>query len=185
MKKWLAMMIALMLATAPMAMAEDMAQTDALLSMLPVFDSILRTVREDASSYDPQNAEFVWGVLYRMGVNFGLDYPDVSIDEETFDVVVTGSLMRDFAAAAFPGLAKLPAPSTSVTYDEASDAYRLPGSDMGESETVVEGSQDVDGKLAVAVAMMDLDGSKLDGMTITVSKAQDGALFPYVVDGAE
>ncbi len=182
------MLIALLLVVAPCALAEaeDMATTDALLSMQPVFDSILRTVMEDASSYDPANAAFVCGVLYRMGVNYGLDYPGTSIDEATFDIMVPGALMRSFAASAFPGLSGLSAPTVEgMSYDEEKDLYRLPGSDMGETESVVEGYQEQDGQLTVTAAMKDFEGNKLDGMTFVVSPAQGEALFPYVINSAE
>lgn len=187
MKKWIAMLLAALLLAAPCALAEAQlpSATPEIEAMLPIFDSILRTAIEDASSYDPGNAEYVWGMLYRMGVNFGLDYPETSIDEDTYDIIIPGSLMRAFAASAFPSLDALPAPLYGSAFDEAQDAYRLPGSDMGETETQIVNIAEDGERKTVVVMLVGPDGDTSEQMAITVSPAAEGALFPYIVVKAE
>ena len=172
---FLAMVIAALMLIAPCALAEAATPAD-LEPMMPVLDSILRTTLEDASSYDPENSEYVWGVLYRLAVNYGLNYPEASIDEETYDYIVPAPLMQSFAASAFPTLQSIPAPSGGTTYDAASDSYRLPGSDRSEDSTSITGvSEREDG---ATIANIEMTG---ESMTVALTPALETALFPYVV----
>lgn len=155
-----------------------------LSAMQPILDSIIRTAGiEGEVSYDPDDPDFVWTVLYLMGVNYGYTHPAVT--NESGAVRVPAKAMEDFAMAAFSAAALPALPETlsdSVRLDAASGDYLLALSDMGETEVRLHDySLFADGRV-LAGAELYFEEQSLGGFLFTLESA-DGA-YPYRVTAA-
>ena len=107
----------------------------AVNNMYPVFDSIIRTIMEESSlSYAPEDDSFVWGVLYRLGCNYGYLSRNVVYQEGGSGIEIPSSAMKEMASAAFGGNTEIPAiPNDSgIQYQAEQDLYILPKSDMSQ-----------------------------------------------------
>jgi len=106
----------------------------AVNNMYPVFDSIIRTMEETSLSYAPEDDSFVWGVLYRLGCNYGYLNRNVVYQEGGSGIEIPGSAMKEIASAAFGGNAEIPAiPNDSgIQYQAEQDLYILLMSDMSQ-----------------------------------------------------
>ena len=188
MKKFLAILLAMLLLIAPCALAEedDEIERSPIDAMEPITDSIMRVIMENAGNYDPQSEDYVWSVLYLFGVNYGLEFPGTAIDDETYDFLIPGDLIRAAAASAFPVLSELPAlpvvEGTSFGYDADADTYVLPGSDVGDSYSEAKDVKTADdGTLSLTLQMCNMDQEVIGEMGFELSPAADGATFPYVI----
>ncbi len=141
-------------------------------AMMPILDSIVRTMGINGTTpYEPENAEFVWNVLYLMGVNWGDTHPLVEKTDEF--VIVKRQVMQEFASAAFFVYSDLPevpeSMAASVQYDEGLDAYKLSYSDRGNTETRL-GAYGIadDGTVTANVDLYELPDSKLGTLEFTL-----------------
>ena len=186
MKRMICLLMALLLGCAPFALAEE-AEFE-FYAVQPVLDSIMRAGGEGASGYDPANPEYVWVVLYLCGVNFGLEYEDVVMDDDTGMFGLSNELVWAFAACAFPGMAELPegAEMYGMEFDIENNQWLMPGSDMGDSYTELGAVEFMeDGRMRVTVNMMDYEQTLLDSTSFVLVPAEEGAMFPYGVESVE
>ncbi len=173
--------------------AEDEQLSRDMDAMLPALDSVLRaTAIEGAGAYNPDSDEYVWLVLYLMGMNWGSSHEGVQTDVEP--VVVPKTAMADFARAAFAvfdGLTEIPeSMAQSVRYDEASGNYLLAGSDAGDSATRVDAfKQNENGSVTAVASLCDGEGNQILGMTfeLTFNLHLDkaGNPFAYSIESAK
>ena len=158
-------------------------------AMMPIMDSIVRTIGiEGETAYAPEDATLVWQVLYLAGENWSGEITGAARDGDT--VVVPHAVMEELALAAFSDIAALPeipeALLASVTYDEASDSYRLAPSDKGDTETALSTFYETeDGGIIAYVALNMGDGKRLGEIRFALSTSQAAsAQFPMRVTGA-
>lgn len=131
--------------------------SDLLEQMTPAFDSIIRKLMEDeGSSYDPENLDFVSGVLYLATVNYGYLLPGVSY-EEAGSVQIPEAALRQIYSACFGGSGELPeiAGKSGFAYDASTGIYQVPLSDMGDGWVHVERFEESDGGLQVLTTFAD------------------------------
>ena len=142
-------------------------------AMMPILDSIVCATGINATdAYNPENPEFVWSVLYLMGVNWGDTHPLVEETDEC--IIVKRQVMQEFASAAFFVYSDLPevpeSMAASVQYDEALDAYKLAYSDRGDSGTKLGafGVAD-DGTVTANVDLYEAPDTKLGTFEFTLA----------------
>ncbi len=165
-------------------------------AMLPILDSILRTMGvEGEMQYAPRDPEFFWSVLYLMGVNWGTVHPLVQGDGDA--ILVDRKVMQEFASAAFldyDDLLEVPESfAASVRYDEKSsvDDYALTPSDMDEAESKMDSALvRADGHIEVVAGLYDLEGQELGAVTFLLSdnpyvSGISDPIFYYSVENAE
>lgn len=159
MKKLVLIILALMLAGMPCAMADEY---DKAANMAPIIDSVVRAMVEAGiqgeAGYAPRDAEFFWSVMYLMGVNWSKDNPLCEMDGDS--IRVPRKVMQEYATAAFLDYDDLlPLPDdTAISYDERGDAYIMPMSDMG--DTKVSYADVSPGKKRILVEAVLLDGEE-------------------------
>lgn len=196
MRKILGAILALLLAlsmgagAAAEPAADDVELTQKLDAMLPIADSVLRTMGvEGEFAFDPADAEFAWTVLYLTGVNWSFVAEDIKYTDDYVQIVVPAARMREFARAL--GLDDVPAIPESLAqaaaYDAEQNAYLLEGSDAGDSYTRID-SHELDGDdVIVTVALYgygESDHEYIGGLKLRLTPdPEPGELFAYRVVG--
>lgn len=155
-----------------------------LEKMYPVFFSIISAM-EDGAHYDATDMNFVWSTLfYLCSSHIG---PGDGVETTGSEAVVSGSKMRAFASACFLGaqLRAKPGGESPVTYDEDSDVYRVPLSDVGDMEIrLMDYAQIEDGLYKARVAFINAADNQLLGLYAFECKtpAVKGPQFPFQVE---
>lgn len=161
-------------------------------AMMPILDSLVRTMGSRGTiPYAPRDGEFFWYVLYLIGENWGQTHPLVQRGEDG-SVTVPRQVMQEFASAAFldyDDLLPLPeSMESSVRYDEGLDAYLLAPSDMGSTDTRLDGLSVQGDALVVRVGLY--EGEDFLGaleFTLVENPYADGISDPiylYTIRGA-
>ncbi len=167
--------------------------TKAVNAMLPIMDSILRSIGIDSDSeYDPSDLTFFWSALYLTGVNWGMsiqpeaEEPTVTEDEQGY-VTVAETTMQDYAAAAFGSrdLRSIPELYADyITYDEATETLKLAPSDSGDTLTVIESIVKEGDYVTVNTGLYLGNGERLGGMVFVLQDADNAGQFKYSVKSA-
>ena len=211
MKKLLSMLVALVLCLSALAYAEIVPATTAeattaqkLEQMLPILDSLSRTLSLDATAenavvYDSTNPSFVWNQLHNMSRYWGTSDETAVIGEDC--VILTGKLVRDYAAASFAGmqtLPKIPANPENgyveILYDATADTYTFPAFVADTNYTVIERyAENADG-VTVGFGLYDENNVRLGGFCakltpnlaaeLTADSTEQPSSFPYCVTEA-
>lgn len=114
----------------------SMAVVAGLNSLQPVYDSLLRAMRElpqDWAYYNPQDPSFFWNTLFFLCVNYGDMDSRNTIDQS--EILVPFAVMEEYAAACFYDfitLLPLPEDNYGIAIDEDKGAYILSLSDKGD-----------------------------------------------------
>jgi hypothetical protein len=122
-------------------------------AMTPVFDALIRAMKETGGAYAPKDEGFFWTTLYLMGVNSGEELGRAELTEDMM-IKVPRQAMQEFASACFEDyddLLPLPEQDSSITYDEGQDAYLLAPSDPGDAVTEILDATEQDGRVTVHV----------------------------------
>ncbi len=176
----------------PPASAEDL--DGDIRAMAPILDSVSRTLGVvSGQSWDGSDAASLWSALYLMGVNWGQTDARVTVDSDNAFCLVPANVMLEWAGALSPTLSalpELPAGLSSVSYDGASDAYRMELSDMGELETRIADYADL-GNGAYSVSLKGYLGGDeaFGGVDFTLVKnpnlaGAEAPAFPFCVSAA-
>ena len=211
MKKLLSMLVALVLCLSALAYAEIVPATTAeattaqkLEQMLPVLDSLSRTLSLDATAenavvYDSTNPSFVWNQLHNMSRYWGTSDETAVIGEDC--VILTGKLVRDYAAASFAGMQTLPEIPANpengyveILYDTTADTYTFPAFVADTNYTVIERyAENADG-VTVGFGLYDENNVRLGGFCakltpnlaaeLTADSTEQPSSFPYCVTEA-
>lgn len=191
--KLLCLVMAILLGTTgALALAEGGAALTAQIeAMQPAMDSVLRAMceREDGR-YAPDDADFVWSVLYMMGENFPLSHPDVRLNEDDL-VVVPVAAQLAFLHAAFAELEETPVMSDFMQgmerFDPSALEFTLAGSDRGETSTVVgDYTANDDGTVTVPLSLVDpTDGTEITKVVFTLTPNEGAEPFAYRILAAE
>ena len=211
MKKLLSMLVALVLCLSALAYAETVPATTAeattaqkLEQMLPVLDSLSRTLSLDATAenavvYDSTNPSFVWNQLHNMSRYWGTSDETAVIGEDC--VILTGKLVRDYAAASFAGMQTLPEIPANpengyveILYDATADTYTFPAFVADTNYTVIERyAENADG-VTVGFGLYDENNVRLGGFCakltpnlaaeLTADSTEQPSSFPYCVTEA-
>ena len=211
MKKLLSMLVALVLCLSALAYAEIVPATTAeattaqkLEQMLPVLDSLSRTLSLDATAenavvYDSTNPSFVWNQLHNMSRYWGTSDETAVIGEDC--VILTGKLVRDYAAASFAGMQTLPEIPANpengyveILYDATADTYTFPAFVADTNYTVIERyAENADG-VTVGFGLYDENNVRLGGFCakltpnlaaeLTADSTEQPSSFPYCVTEA-
>lgn len=211
MKKLLSMLVALVLCLSALAYAEIVPVTTAeettaqkLERMLPVLDSLSRTLSLDATAenavvYDSTNPSFVWNQLHNMSRYWGTSDETAVIGEDC--VILTGKLVRDYAAASFAGMQTLPEIPVNpengyveILYDTTAGTYTFPAFVADTNYTVIERyAENADG-VTVGFGLYDENNVRLGGFCakltpnlaaeLTADSTEQPSSFPYCVTEA-
>lgn len=211
MKKLLSMLVALVLCLSALAYAEIVPATTAeettaqkLERMLPVLDSLARTLSLDATAenavvYDVNDPAFVWNQLHTMSRYWGTSDETAVIGEDC--AILTGKLVRDYAAASFAGMQTLPEIPANpengyveILYDATADTYTFPAFVADTNYTVIERyAENADG-VTVGFGLYDVNNVRLGGFCakltpnlaaeLTAASAEQPSAFPYCVTEA-
>jgi hypothetical protein len=106
-------------------------------AMLPVFDSVMRTLYpEDRSinknNYSSKNKNLVWSILYHLAVNYGHEHPLIKVKGDKLHVPY--KTMQELATGCFADYDDLIAPPRTfqaVSFNNALNSYELALSDSG------------------------------------------------------
>ncbi len=174
------------------AASETLTLEKKMNAMLPVLDSIVRTMGvEGEGRYAPEDPAFIWNVLYLAGENWGGLHPLVRQEGDT--VIVPAEAMLEYASGAFAGLAALPeipaALAQSVRYDAAMDAYLLAPSDAGAAETelahyALEGDGSIFALVRLFVAEDTLGSLRFTLVPNAAAETRSAPVFLYSVKSA-
>ena len=130
---------------------------DDIISMLPVFDSVIRAVKANDGVYAPKDEMFFWTTLYLLSANYGEQTGKAEFAGDG-KIKVARQAMQELASACFgdySDLLNVPDElSQTVVYDESIDAYILEPSDIGDSSSQIVDAIDVDGTTQVAVILV-------------------------------
>lgn len=185
MKRMMVLVLALILSIGVGAAASDVTISRDLDATLPLLDTIVLTIGvEGEIPYDAEDPDTFFCALYLLGVN----WPEVSdrITMEGGDVVVPIDVMNAIAAAL--GQDEIPEIpeywQASIALDEAGGAYRLGGSDRGESHSRVDSYEVTEAGVAAVVGLYGIDddgGDELVGVVkfLLAKNDEEDALFPY------
>lgn len=211
MKKLLSMLVALVLCLSALAYAEIVPATTAevttaqkLEQMLPVLDSLARTLSLDATAenavvYDSTNPAFVWNQLHTMSRYWGTSDETAVIGEDC--VILTGKLVRDYAAASFAGMQTLPeipanpeSGYVEILYDATADTYTFPAFVADTNYTVIERYAENSDGVTVGFGLYDENNVRLGGFCakltpnlaaeLTADSTEQPSSFPYCVTEA-
>ena len=124
--------------------------------MLPVLDSIIRSMIASEGVYAPEDASFFWSTLYLTAVNFGVQLEIAEVTEDGL-IMADRQAVQEIASAFFEDNRKLlniPAElSQTVIYDQRTDAYMFSASDIGDSFSEVTGVSAQEDLLSVTVTL--------------------------------
>ena len=141
---------------------EKIALEENLTKMIPVMDSIARSMAENQIDvpYSSEDPEFFWNVLCAISNNFAAGYEGIELVGAEIKVPV--QVMQLFASAAFYDYDDLlPIPesrSMVVSYDESKDVYMLMGSDMSQSISLIDDYViNDDGSIQLTLGIYNLD----------------------------
>jgi hypothetical protein len=140
--------------------ATEAADVD-VTAMMPVFDALIRAMKETDSAYEPEDEGFFWTTLYLMGVNSGEELGRAEFTENTM-IKVPRQAMQEFASACFEDyndLLPLSDEDGSISYDEGQDAYLLAPSDPGDAVTEILDATETDGQVTAHVKFSGDDGT--------------------------
>ncbi len=101
--------------------------------MLPILEGIA-VAAEGGKTYDSQNAEQVWQMLYSVAYRNG-EQGQEAVWQEGGDLSVSKTLMEQYAAACFEGFAQLPEVPESVEQvvcEQSTGKYLLKNTDQSE-----------------------------------------------------
>ena len=211
MKKLLSMLVALVLCLSALAYAEivpvttaEMTTAQKLEQMLPVLDSLARTLSLDATAenavvYDSTNPTFVWDQLHTMSRYWGTSDETAVIGDDC--VILTGKLVRDYAAASFAGMQTLPEIPANpengyveILYDETADTYTFPAFIADTNYSVIERYAENSDGVTVGFGLYDENDVRLGGFCakltpnlaaeLTADSTEQPSAFPYCVTEA-
>lgn len=162
------------------------AESGPLDGMIPPVNAMVLCMVEQGMDYDQNNDIFYWNSLYYMISLYGQMDSRAELTDDT--LILPSETVADYAAALFPeyrGLPELPVRLLDrVTYDRASDSYRLVRGDAGLSETRIDSVQSQDGGLRVTGALVALeDNSEL--CRFSASLIPTDSMFGYAISGME
>ena len=106
-------------------------------AMLPVFDSVMRTLHEEdktinKSNYSSKNKKLVWSILYHLAVNFGHEHSMIKAKGNKMHVPY--KVMQELATGCFADYDDLIAPPKTfqaVSFNNDWNRYELALSDAG------------------------------------------------------
>ena len=197
MKKSLCIVLCVLLILPVLALAEGFSaqqtpEEQALTQMLPVVDSLARTLGVGSANqgfsfyrtFDPQDSALVWEQLRRIAVNWLSQ--DVMYQAGN-ELRIPAQALGECAKASFAGMAALPAlaANSDIRFDTARNAYIIPKAAEEAGFAVIE-RYAADGEaLVINCGLYAADGAfttggRLGGMTARLTPLAD-AQFPYAV----
>lgn len=203
MKRLLCILMAALLMITTTAYAESAGQQnqtfekgsteEKLYRMIPVFDSFARSMGiEGKIAYDANNPQFFWTQLYYHGADWSFANELTKYTDK--QIILPAELLKTYAAASFAGtvsLPDIPGSVTDISYDAATDTYRLNMPAMPDTFIIVEHyALDADGALLAGIGYYDtyysVNPTRLGGLLVqmTENAGQDASAepaFPYSV----
>ena len=151
--------------------------------LLPILDSLARTMSGGSSAYKPQDSFFIWVALYNMTSNHARENVTVIYDKASEKLTVPAALIKEYAAACFYGMTEVPAAPEgfgAMQYDAAGDTYKTVNSDIGLATTVNSYTYNSDGSFTVLITFAPNGGEQYN-YTVTMVENPGSSVYQYAV----